>query len=530
MPTTLEKRVSVSDLVLDLLNYLYACKNYSMQTCEGYKHCLKEFLNFLSQRQITDLGRLNHETIRGYLTGLKNRGLSNQSVSKHIAALKAFGKFLRENEHLEQNPFECLEYPRVERRLPVVMTEKETVKLIQSPLMPNKEQIRDWAILETFYSTGIRAGELCNLKNQDIDFDAGTIRVNHGKGGKDRITPIGSYALKAIFAYTGLKDKAQMLFNEPLFLDNKGMQIKRETVWGIVRKYSQKSGINKAVHPHTFRHSFATHLYERGANTRYIQEMLGHANLSTTQIYTHVSVEHLMKEHARLFDPRYKAQDYLIVDTQDAVKEKLEEAKEGKKLTLGEVEKLERDIGWLKEQADPTIEDRRRKEAAEWLEQMKAKQEDEKVDPTLLSGEAAALLGINKATLINYAKKGIIKGERFPWCFKTSEILRVKALKMIKSKPRSCKDLLVKQSVNIDLNDPYMTPDEIIKARILSVKKGAIINWLKRGLLQHKIVCRENTLHGKIHYIRVNHLRELLANPPVWLQKSLKWSKACRPE
>jgi len=532
MPTiTIERKpiTSIPDLVLELLNYLYTCKNYSIKTCEGYKQSLKTFLDFLSQKQITNLSKLNSEIIREHLAELRVRGLCNQSISKHIAALKAFGKFLVQDEHLKQNPFEYLQYPRLERKLPVIMTEKETTQLIQSPLIPDEEQIRDWAILETLYSTGIRVSELCNLNNEDIDFLDKTLKVNHGKGAKDRIVPIGGYALKAIFAYTSLKDKAQMLPNEPLFLDNKGMQLKNNVVQKIVRKYSQKAGLSKSIHPHTFRHSFATHLLERGANSRYIQEMLGHANLSTTQIYTHLSLGYLKKQHERLFDERYKNQNYMIVDTQDEIKEKVEESKQGKKLTIGEIDKLERDIKWLKEQVSPQKE-KDFEEMSEWVERMKAREEEEKHNPTITTKETARILGVCAQTVVNLAKRRLLKGEYSKgsgWFFKKNEICAFKELlpDLIKRRWRRYASKTIKK-VNTDPEDPYMTHLQLERKGVISFTGCTLLKYAKKGLIEHKVV-----LVGKgksLYYIRVNHLKELLANPPKWLQKALKWSQACR--
>jgi site-specific recombinase XerD len=222
---------------------------------------------------------------------LKEKNLGNRSVGRHLSSLRSFFKFLTREGLIKANPILILSSPKLDKHLPQFMTEDETAKLIESAFpKDNKDERgrRDRAILETFYSCGIRISELVGLNQQDIDFIGGIIKV-FGKGKKERIVPIGEAALSSIRKYLDLRSRQ----SEAVFLNKNGRRITTRGVRDIVDKYIRLAGIRQGVSPHTLRHSFATHLLNRGADLRTVQELLGHANLSTTQIYTHLTTERL---------------------------------------------------------------------------------------------------------------------------------------------------------------------------------------------------------------------------------------------
>ncbi|MGE5197674.1 MAG: tyrosine recombinase XerC [Deltaproteobacteria bacterium] len=270
------------------IRYLEIEKNYSPHTILNYKLDLKDFHAFLGETAIESVDYL---TLRKYLASLKEKQLQTKSVARKLSTLRSFFKFLTREGFLKSNPILVLSSPKLEKHLPQVLTEEETRRLIEAaaPKGPKDEKgLRDRAILETFYSTGIRISELVNLNAPDIDFISGIIKVM-GKGRKERIVPIGEYAIRALRDYIGNRKKQ----SEVVFLNKSGKRITDRGVRGIIEKYIKLASIKQGVSPHTLRHSFATHLLDRGADLRSVQELLGHANLSTTQIYTHLTTERL---------------------------------------------------------------------------------------------------------------------------------------------------------------------------------------------------------------------------------------------
>jgi tyrosine recombinase XerC len=270
------------------IRYLEIEKNYSSHTVLNYKLDLEDFRKFIGEM---DIARIEYLTLRKYLAVLKEKNLGNRSVGRHLSSLRSFFKFLTREGLIKANPILILSSPKLDKHLPQFMTEDETAKLIESAFpKDNKDERgrRDRAILETFYSCGIRISELVGLNQQDIDFIGGIIKV-FGKGKKERIVPIGEAALSSIRKYLDLRSRQ----SEAVFLNKNGRRITTRGVRDIVDKYIRLAGIRQGVSPHTLRHSFATHLLNRGADLRTVQELLGHANLSTTQIYTHLTTERL---------------------------------------------------------------------------------------------------------------------------------------------------------------------------------------------------------------------------------------------
>jgi len=270
------------------MRYLEIEKNYSPHTILNYRLDLEDFRKFLSE---TPLEKVDYLALRKYLAVLKEKNLGSRTVGRRLSALRSFFKFLTRDGYLKSNPILILSSPKLDKHLPQFMTEEEVAKLIESAFAKDEKDergLRDRSILETFYSTGMRISELVSLNIQDVDFISGIAKLM-GKGKKERIVPIGDTAIAVLRKYLKKRKKQ----NQALFLNKNGRRITTRGVRDIVEKYIHRAGIKDGVSPHTLRHSFATHLLNRGADLRTVQELLGHANLSTTQIYTHLTTERL---------------------------------------------------------------------------------------------------------------------------------------------------------------------------------------------------------------------------------------------
>jgi tyrosine recombinase XerC len=270
------------------IRYLEIEKNYSPYTVINYKLDLQGFNKFISG---TDLEKIDYLTLRKYLAVLKEKNLGNRTVGRRLSSLRSFFRFLTRESHIKTNPMLMLSSPKLEKHLPSFMTEEEVYKLIESAFAKNNDDLlglRDRAILEAFYSSGLRISELVGLNLEDIDFISGILKIR-GKGKKERIVPIGETALLAIRKYLDKRKKQ----TDAIFLNNNSRRITTRGVRFVLAKYLKSAGTKPGVSAHTFRHSFATHLLNRGADLRTVQELLGHANLSSTQIYTHLTTEKL---------------------------------------------------------------------------------------------------------------------------------------------------------------------------------------------------------------------------------------------
>ncbi len=265
--------------------YLEIEKNYSAHTVLNYRLDLGDFIKFLGDTQIENVDYL---LLRKYLALLKEKKLKARSMARHLSALRSFFKFLTREGFLKSNPILSVASPKLDKHLPQFLTEEEITRLIESSVAKDEMGLRDRAILETFYSTGMRISELVGLSLDDLDFIGGVVKLK-GKGKKERIAPIGDKAIFSLRAYLGKRKKQ----SNAVFLNKRGTRITDRGVRNIVGKYLRLSGAKQGVSAHTLRHSFATHLLNRGADLRTVQELLGHANLATTQIYTHLTTEKL---------------------------------------------------------------------------------------------------------------------------------------------------------------------------------------------------------------------------------------------
>lgn len=267
------------------LRYLEIEKNASSHTILNYKLDLEDFSVFLKELEIE---KVDYLFVRRYLAHLKEKNLGGRSISRKLSALRSFFRFLIKEGYCHANPTDAITSPKQAKTLPKFLTEADVVKLIEAPNPDTLKGLRDRAIFETLYSTGIRISELVSLTEDRVDFIGGTIKVL-GKGKKERILPIGERALRAIRHYLEARKKISSI----IFLNKNYQPLGSRGIRKVLDQYIHQVSLREHVSPHTFRHSFATHLLNRGADLRSVQELLGHANLSTTQIYTHLTTDKL---------------------------------------------------------------------------------------------------------------------------------------------------------------------------------------------------------------------------------------------
>ncbi len=280
-------------------------KNLTKNTIASYNSDLTTFLNYIEDIGIKDLSEINSEHISSFFKLLKNLGLNERSSARYFSSIRGFFKYLIKNDYIESSSIEKMKAPKISRKLPSVLSLNEINVLLNSPSLDDKYGIRDKAILEVFYACGLRVSELINLKIADLFLKENLIKV-FGKGRKERLVPIGTTAISCIENYlTQSRPFLKKIFQSEniLFLSNRGKKFSRMGVWKIVKKYVELSNLKKEIHPHTFRHSFATHLIEGGADLRSVQEMLGHSDISTTQIYTHIDRDYIKMVHKK-YHPR----------------------------------------------------------------------------------------------------------------------------------------------------------------------------------------------------------------------------------
>jgi integrase/recombinase XerD len=291
------------------LHFLVLEKNASPNTVASYRVDLSSYVAFLEKLHIRTPDEITEEHAAQFMVALRRQGLSPRSITRRLSAVRGFHRFLVGNGLARQDPTETVNSPKLARILPGVLSREEVDDILQQPSPLPRDQrslwIRDRALLEVLYATGIRVSELLSLRQADVMAEAGVVRV-FGKGRKERVVPIGRSALEWIERYRRecrLHLQKRGGGQDVLFLNARGRPMTRMAIWKIVQQYAGKAGVRKEVHPHTFRHSFATHLLEGGADLRAVQEMLGHSDISTTQIYTHIDREYLKEVH-RTFHPR----------------------------------------------------------------------------------------------------------------------------------------------------------------------------------------------------------------------------------
>ena len=282
------------------LNYLTIEKNYSSCTTANYKTDLYDFDVFLNSRGGKDIKDIDYFLLRKFLSVLSEKKLNKRTVSRKISTFKSFFKFISREGISSSNPAQSLIYPRLDKPLPKFLTEKEVIRVIEAPKLNDLFGLRDRAILEFLYSTGARVSEMVALKIENVDLIGGMVKVK-GKGRKERLLALGEPAVISIKNYLDRRCDT----NQALFINKRGGILTDRGVRFIVYKYIKKTAISLSASPHTFRHSFATHLLSRGADLRSVQEFLGHSSIATTQIYTHLTIDSLKRVYQKAH-PRAK--------------------------------------------------------------------------------------------------------------------------------------------------------------------------------------------------------------------------------
>jgi integrase/recombinase XerD len=296
---------ALSDDITAFRNYLQAERGLSANTVLAYGRDLQRFAGWVAGGGLTDYLRPTIRDLSRYLDHMRTEKLAPPSVARHLVALKMFYRFLRMEERVEQSSVELLSSPSLWERIPHVLSPESVAKLLAEPKAPDRYFLRDRALLETLYATGSRASEVVGLKLADLHLDSSFCKCV-GKGSKQRVVPLGEPALKALRAYLS-ELRPRLVRTAPdadrVFVSRGGKPLTREMLWILVKKYTRRAGLNARVSPHTLRHSFATHLLAGGADLRTVQELLGHANIRTTQHYTHVDRDRLKAIHQK-FHPR----------------------------------------------------------------------------------------------------------------------------------------------------------------------------------------------------------------------------------
>lgn len=290
----------------DYMHFLKVERQLATNTLTSYERDLTGYLDFLLAMKIVSMDMVTREAVLLYLQKLNGEGKSSRTVSRHISSIRSFHQFLLREKVTMADPTVHLELPKIEQKLPRVLSMEDVDKLINTPDRSKPQGIRDHALLEILYGTGMRVSELIDLDLDDIHLSMGFVRV-FGKGGKERIVPLGNKAIEACTKYV---NEARPSFTsskqsptDALFVNMRGGRLSRQGCWKLLKGHALKANIQQKLTPHILRHSFATHLIENGADLRAVQEMLGHADISTTQIYTHVSRSRLKEVYVK-FHPR----------------------------------------------------------------------------------------------------------------------------------------------------------------------------------------------------------------------------------
>jgi integrase/recombinase XerD len=293
----------MEEYIDQFIDFMEVERGVSSNTIQAYKRDIEKFTGYLRKVK-KGLSGVSREDVTDFLMRLKKEGLQAATIARNLASLKTFWKFLVMERIVSENVLAVIETPKTWKHIPDVLNRQEVEKLLNTPPRKGPVGVRDKAILELMYATGLRVSEVKDLKKVNVNLEAGFVKCS-GKGGKERIVPLGRIAKDAIDRYLMVaRGKfAGKRTDEHMFLSRMGKALSRQSLWKMIQKYAKQAGIKKHITPHTLRHSFATHLLEGGAELRGVQEMLGHADISTTQIYTHVSKDKLKKVHEK-FHPR----------------------------------------------------------------------------------------------------------------------------------------------------------------------------------------------------------------------------------
>ena len=294
------------EAILDYLHFLQVERQLSKNTLASYRRDLESYIEHLHTNQkIEKLDDVERTNILLHLENLREQGKSARTIARHISSIRSFHQFLIREKITNEDPSLHLQMPQIEKKLPKVLSPEEIDALIQAPDQTKPQGVRDVAMIELLYGTGMRISECIGLNLEDVHLTMGFVRV-FGKGGKERIVPLGKSALKACDAYL-IRARAQLQGKYPksdaFFINQRGKRLTRQGCWKLLKQHANAANIQKEMTPHTLRHSFATHLIENGADLRAVQEMLGHSDISTTQVYTQISATKI-REMYKQFHPR----------------------------------------------------------------------------------------------------------------------------------------------------------------------------------------------------------------------------------
>lgn len=292
----------MKSLVENYLSFISAEKGLSQNTLFAYRHDLTRYRQFLESKKITQLDSVDRGLIMDFLLSEKKRDLDAASIARLLVTIRNFHKFLVQERVLHEDVTSVLETPKLWKKLPQFLTLQEMEAILDCPKPPTDSGKRDQAMLELMYGSGLRVSEVAELKLENIDLQNSYVRCQ-GKGGKERIVPVGKQAVMAMKDYLKNVRKYFKPATSHVFPGRHGKGLTRQMIWHLIKRYGKLAGIKKEITPHTFRHSFATHLLEGGADLRIVQELLGHSDIATTQIYTHVSKDRLKSVHSQ-FHPR----------------------------------------------------------------------------------------------------------------------------------------------------------------------------------------------------------------------------------
>lgn len=293
----------MKEQIIDYLHYLTIERGLSQNTRKSYERDLEQYLTFLTEQHIKDWQAVDRILILSFLQQLQQSGKSSATIIRMVSSLRRFHQFLRQERFTDHDPMQHIDSPKKQQKLPDTLSLSEVERLIETPDTKEVLGIRDRAILEVMYATGLRVSELIGLQLKDLHLSMGLLQTT-GKGDKERIVPLGDLAIQWIETY--LEEARPFLTRKHpeeshLFVNNHGKQLSRQGIWKNLKALVRKAGITKNVTPHTLRHSFATHLLENGADLRTVQELLGHADISTTQIYTHITKKRMTEVYKQHF-------------------------------------------------------------------------------------------------------------------------------------------------------------------------------------------------------------------------------------
>lgn len=292
----------MEELIKEYLTYLQIERGLSVNTRMSYERDLNHYLDFLKKNKVTDFNDVDRFTVMHFLQSLQAEGKANNSIIRMVSSLRRFHQYLRQERYTNQDPMQHIDTPKKGQTLPKILSLEEVERLIQTPDVTTPLGLRNRAILEVMYATGMRVSEVVNLKLSQLHLNLGLLKTI-GKGDKERIIPLGSQAISWLTRYL---DEVRPLLvkdldHEFVFVNHHGHQLTRQGIWKNLKQIVREAGIKKDVTPHTLRHSFATHLLENGADLRVVQELLGHADISTTQIYTHITKQRMADVYKKYF-------------------------------------------------------------------------------------------------------------------------------------------------------------------------------------------------------------------------------------